>query len=234
MPLRTDVSSRFNLTINGQTYQSSYASAISILSGKNDNIIDYFKWATIEEEVTLSSGDIDITVEYPLPATSSPSEAWLDYIQINARRQLTMSGEQMHFRDIQSIGQNSTKFNLSGANANLLIWDITEPLAVKRQQATLNDASTLEFNAATTELRQFIAFDPAQTLLQPGFVEKIENQNIHGITDADLVILYPLAFEAQAQHLLSTGVLTIIIRWLWFVSINYITNFPQVARIRRR
>ncbi|KAA3625939.1 MAG: hypothetical protein DWQ02_20680 [Bacteroidetes bacterium] len=200
MPLRTDVTSRFNLSINSQTFQSSYASAISILSGKNDNIIDYFKWATIEEEVTLTSGDIDITVEYPLPATSSPSEAWLDYIQINARRQLTMSGEQMHFRDIQSIGQSSTQFNLSGASSNLLIWDITEPLAVKRQQASLN-GGTLEFNAATTELRQFIAFDPSQALLQPGFVDKIENQNIHSITDADLVILYPLAFEAQAQQL---------------------------------
>ncbi len=200
MPLRADVNSRFNLTINGQIINSTYASNITILSGKNDNIIDYFKWATINEEILLNSGDIDITVNYPLPNSSNPSEGWLDYIQINARRQLTMTGAQMDFRDIQSIGQNTTKFSLSGVNANLQIWDITDPLQAKKQETILN-GSKFEFNVATTELKEFIAFDPAQNLLQPGFVDKIANQNIHGLTDADLVIVYPLEFEAQALQL---------------------------------
>lgn len=200
MPLRADVSSRFNLIINGQTINSSYAGAISVLSGKNDNIIDYYKLATIDQNVTLNSGDIDITVTYPLPNTSQPSEAWLDYIQINARRQLIMAGEQMHFRDISSIGQAATTFSLAGAGSNIQVWDITEPLQTRQQAATLN-GSTLQFNAATTSLKNFIAFDPSQGLMQPEFIDKIDNQNIHGLTDADLVVIYPAEFETQAIQL---------------------------------
>jgi hypothetical protein len=200
MPLRSDVTSRFNININGQTLNSSYAGAISILSGKNDNIIDYYKLGTVDESVNLNSGDIDITVNYPLPSSSNPSEAWLDYIEINARRQLKMTGSQMDFRDINSIGQPATEFNLSSAGSNIEIWDISTPLHVQQQNTTLN-GTTMQFIAATDELRSFVAFDPAQELLKPEFIEKIENQNIHGITDADLVIVYPVEFEAQAIQL---------------------------------
>lgn len=200
MPLRADVTSRFNLTINGQTINSSYANLITNLSGKGDNIIDYYKLAKIDEMVTLNSGDIDIKVTYPLPNSSNPSEGWLDYIEINARRQLAMAGSQMSFRDINSIGQSSTQFNLASANSNINIWDITSPLQVVSQEASLN-GNTLQFNASTDELKTFVAFDPTQALIQPDFIAKIENQNIHGITDADLIILYPLDLEAQATQL---------------------------------
>ncbi len=200
MPLRSDVTSRFNININGQTLNSSYAGAISVLSGKNDNIIDYYKLGTVEEMLTLNSGEIDITVTYPTPNSSNPSEAWLDFIEINARRQLKMTGSQMAFRDINSIGQAASEFNLSSASNNITIWDISTPLHTQEQEASLNGPS-MQFIAATEELKSFIAFDASQELIVPGFIEKIENQNIHGITDANLVIVYPVEFEAQAIQL---------------------------------
>lgn len=200
MALRSDVKSKFNLTINGQTFNSSLASLVSRLSGRNDNIINYYHLATIEESINLNSDNVDISVNYPIPNTSQPSEGWLDFIELNVRRQLIMTGSQMAFRDISSIGQNVATFQLGAVNSTTKVWDITDPLHPSGQEINLN-GSLLQFGTVATELKEFIAFDPAQALLEPEFVEKLENQNIHGITEADLVIIYPKDFESQAIRL---------------------------------
>lgn len=201
MALRAATGSTFNLTVNGQSLSSEAASRVSQLSGPQDNIIDYAKPALLDGTVQLSSGEMDFTVQYPRPSANDASEGWLDYIQVHARRSLSMSGNQMTFRDIETMGTGSAQFNMSNANGNLQVWDITDPLQPKNQAFALN-GNQLTFGVSTDTVapRTFVAFDGGG-YLRPEAVGQIENQNVHGIDDVDMVIIYPEVFETQANEL---------------------------------
>ncbi|MFN7120297.1 MAG: type IX secretion system sortase PorU, partial [Saprospiraceae bacterium] len=90
-------------------------------------------------------------------------------------------------------------FQLDNANANLSIWDISNPLQPKNQAFTLNN-NQITFGAATATLKTFIAFDRNQGFLEPEKVGKIANQNIHGIEQTDMIVVYHPDFEAEAQR----------------------------------
>lgn len=201
MILRAENSSRFTLEVNGQRNNSSLAARVSQLSGSSDNTIDYAKLARFDESISVNSDQINININYPI--TGRDSEAWLDFIQINAKRQLLMSGSQMAFRDLTTLDFASTTFQLGNANSDIEIWDITDPLHPKLQ-TTSASGNNLIFGVNTESLREFIAFQKNQNFPTPEAVGKIDNQNLHAITDADMAIVYHPDFEEQvlrlAQH----------------------------------
>ncbi|RMG88039.1 MAG: oxidoreductase [Bacteroidetes bacterium] len=133
------------------------------------------------------------------------NEGWLDYIELNFRRKLIWEGEQLIFRDVSSMAYNLTQFVLSNATSNVEVWDITNPLEPKVRQTDLV-GDEMRFQAMTKDqLLEFVAFDRKNgPFLQPekaGDIAKIDNQNIHGITDADFVIVYPEVFQPEAVKL---------------------------------
>lgn len=199
MALRATDRSYFRINVAGQTLQSQLSNRVSRLT---DNLIDYAKLTTLEGNVSLNNDDIDLSVSYPHPGgVGDGSEGWLDYIQINVERELIMEGDQMAFRHIDSRNANAARFELSGANANLLVWDITDPLRPAAQETRLENG-TLQFGRNTAGvLRQFIAFYPDRNLLRAEAVGPIENQNLHALDDTDMVLLYHPDFADAATQL---------------------------------
>lgn len=166
------------------------------INSSNDS---YASSGVARANITPVGDDISIKVEYP--EISTASEGWLDYIEVNARRRLTMSGAQMEFRDIKSLQQSATTFKLTGGN-NVAIWDITNPQLPVNQQFTKN-GNIQEFGAATAEtLRNFIAWETGASLPSPELaIGGIPNQNLHGLSGYHMAIIYHPNFEAQARRL---------------------------------
>lgn len=158
----------------------------------------YASIVSLSDEFTPTTGDLSLQLKFNRPENIF-NEGWLDYIELNLRRELTMTGDQLHFRDTRSMGNNTSNFNLAGADANLTIWDVTNPLLPKRQQGSLN-GSTFTFGAATDTLAEFIAF-ANNNFLTAEAIGKIENQNYHAIDDVDMAIVYHKDFLAQAERL---------------------------------
>jgi hypothetical protein len=146
-----------------------------------------------------NSSLINLNLTYNKP--NSDSKAWLDYIELNARRQLIMTGNQMGFRDYSTVAAgNITQFNISGVNQNgLNIWEVTDVLNPKNQQYTIS-GTTVSFAVSTDSLREFVAFYKGDSLGIYSF-GKIENQNLHSITQADFIIVAPKKFNNEAQEL---------------------------------
>lgn len=143
-----------------------------------------------------------VTVNVVYPNVSDQSQGWLDYIEVNVRRQLKMSGSYMEFRDLQSMSNDATNFHLGDASGSLTIWDITNPQLPASQQFTQN-GSEVEFGAYTLDsLRNYVAWTSAAVFAKPDKVAgKIANQNLHHLNGLDMVIVYHPEFEAQAQRL---------------------------------
>ncbi|MEI6489844.1 MAG: type IX secretion system sortase PorU [Bacteroidota bacterium] len=125
---------------------------------------------------------------------------WLDYIEVNARRQLTMvgSGDQMIFRDSKSMGTgNVAQFNVTSSQP-IQIWDITDPSNVALQSTTITGNQT-QFVLPTDNLKQFIAFTGG-SYFTPSKVGEVVNQDLHSLSNKDFIIItHPNFYDAAVQ-----------------------------------
>ncbi len=158
---------------------------------------DYAHIGSINESFMPSSENLPVSITYPNTASST---GWLDFIQLNVRRELVFSGNELSFSDPKTLNFPTSTFELANFSNNLIIWDISNPLLPKNQQFELN-GSDASFGVSTNVLRQFIAFDPNGTFETPSAIGNIPNQNIHEIASADLLIVYPIEFESAALQL---------------------------------
>ena len=192
---RNSLSSTYTAKVNGQSFTKNIP---NVLTGNVE--APYARIGLIEESFVASSSNLDVNITYPIVGNGT-NTGWLDYIEMNARRQLSLVSSQLLFQDIQSIGLgNITQFKVAGANGNTTIWDISDPLKPKQQNASL-DNSQLSFGVATDVLKYFVAFNDDANLLTATAVGAVDNQNIHSIEDVDFVILYHPDFESAATQL---------------------------------
>jgi len=144
-----------------------------------------------------NNGSLNIAVQYN---SSDAHEGWLDYIEVNARRKLSMVNDQIAFRDINSLQASSSTFQVDNANPQTEVWDISNPLMPVKQEANLS-GSRLSFGATTDELKSFISFNTNGVFPTAEAIGKIENQNIHGFMNMEMAIVYHKDFKAAAETL---------------------------------
>lgn len=177
--------STFSKTISGVTVSNNDASFASnvVLGGNIQPTSDAFKAKIV------------------YPTVSAQSEGWLDYIEINARRRLSMAGPILEFRDLKTLTEQAATFRLSGASGNTTVWDVTNPRMPFIQQKSQN-GSVLEFGATTLgTLCNFVAFTDAASFSKPEkAVGKIGNQNLHGIENVDFAVIYHPDFQSEAER----------------------------------
>ncbi len=112
----------------------------------------------------------------------------------------------MIYRDMQSVGSGRlSKFVLQNASSNIEIWDVTDPVEVKRIDANLN-GSNLEYVIPTDTLKEFIAFNKTSGFKTPVYqgssdVGYVNNQDLHGLTPPDMIIYSHPDFISYANQL---------------------------------
>ncbi len=145
-----------------------------------------------------SSDVITLNINYNKPNISSIG--WLDEIELNVRRKLIMVGNQLFFRDMNSVGTgNIAEFKISNATDIKKVWDITDPINVKEQAYSFSN-NLLTFNTSTSSLKKFVALtDVYESQLYA--LGHVDNQNLHGITQADMIIVSHPDFLSQAAQI---------------------------------
>ncbi len=191
---RSEINSNFRMSINGVEYTSGSITKVSPSNIESPHA----SRKSLKETETLNSDKISIKIAYP--QINFASSGWLDYISVNARCRLILSEDELVFRDFNSINNTNTTFNLQSSASDTRIWNITNPLNAKKIKTNTNTGD-INFGSATATLQKFIAFDFSQVSKTPEFVEKIENQNLHEIANADMIIIYPTEFADQAEQL---------------------------------
>jgi len=189
---QSQVSSVFSINANGFSRSIPLSGFPSSFYGiQAVNYIDLFNFKS-------SSPTINVNISYNHP--SSNSYGWLNYIEISAYRTLTFTGGQMLFRSIENIGPNSvSEFQISNADINTKVWDVTEPLNPKEVPTSLN-SNTLTFKALTNNLKEFVAFN-SSNFLQPVYRGVVANQNLHGLDQQDYIIVSNPLFLNEANRL---------------------------------
>ncbi len=193
---RSPISSTYVITLGS----TQFSSVIPPVTYKYEQ--DYAKQRVEQFEGAASNSEqIDLQVEYTGTASA---EGWLDYFCLNAQRGLRFENKQLNFRNTQSVGSgNISMFQLSNANTNVIVWDITDPQKPKQVNTAVSSAN-LSFKLATDSLHEFIAFEPSMAytpITSSDDLGVIENQNLHSINQADFVIISHPEFMEYAREL---------------------------------
>lgn len=192
----SSVMSNFALTLNSTSTQSLYVAAKS-----SDTYVEAMSGSSVLT-YTPSGDSFNFNLTYN--SSNSTAIAYLNYVEITARRYLKMNGSCMQFQNIDNLYTDSyNQYLLSGANSNTQIWNIADPTNIV-QVTTQTDASgNLTFTAPAYDLISYIAIDPtsASSFSKPEIIGSISNQNLHALSDIDMVIITPSDFLTQANKL---------------------------------
>ncbi|MFN0174162.1 MAG: type IX secretion system sortase PorU [Saprospiraceae bacterium] len=192
---RSGVSQTVRLEVGGSTFSKTISSV-----AVSNNDAPYASNALLSGSIQPPTDAFKAKIVYP--EVGAQSEGWLDYIEINARRHLTMAGPILEFRDLKTLSQDFATFRLSGASGNTTIWDVTNPQTPYIQQKSQN-GGVVEFGTASLGiLRNFVAFTDAASFSKPERTAgKLGPQNLHGLENLDFVIIYHPDFFAEALRL---------------------------------
>jgi len=176
---RSSGNSTFSIEVGNEQFNTSNITAVNLQNGESL----YAKTVSIFESFQPQGNQFDVTLTFN---ASGENEGWVDFLTMNARRQLTMSSgsSQMSFQDQRSTDFATTTFNISNAN-NAIIWDITNP-----QVPISQENSNGSFGVESNDLRHFLIFQTDGNLLTAEASGKVENQNLHGLDNLDMIIIY--------------------------------------------
>jgi hypothetical protein len=154
-------------------------------------------------EFTPNGSTISAQIDFNKYSNTAEVKGWINYLRVNATRALQMTGNQMHFRDSSATGPgNVCQFGLGSASAVNQIWDVSNYLLPQSIPFTLS-GSAAEWKQSSEITKEYIAFTNSGFLV-PQAIGRVENQNLHGLSDLDLVIV------SAPRHLESANALATI------------------------
>lgn len=191
---RSFVSSTFTITATGMP--SPVIPIIYPVSQAQNT--DFAKTKKVQQTFLPSEDDIVVNITYN--KSTQGSMGWLNYIAINASRNLVFSDDQMHFRNAACVGPgNISEFELSNVSQYTTVWDVSDPFNV-RNIDTFFDDSVMTFRLTTDSLKEFIAFN-GNSFIKVDIVGEVANQDLHSIASTDLIIVSHEDFLDQAERL---------------------------------
>ncbi len=188
---RSGVASTYNFSIGNTNNSMSVAS--TILTRYE---VGFAKTTTKTFDFSPNGDLVNLNITYNKPQNSS--KGWLDFIDVNVRRGLNFTNGQMSFRDRLSASGGISEYRISG-NASFRVWDVSDLFNVN-ERTLIQSSGFKTFKADNSEVKEFVAFNAADTLnVFP--IKAIQNQNLHGLSFKDLIIVTHPLFESQAREL---------------------------------
>lgn len=171
-----------NLATNGEVGQYVYANV-----RKADN-------------VKFNSDKDRINIDLSYSRNTSTSVAWLDYISINAWRELKLTDNMMSFRNPDCFNRYKVYgYEISGVDKSLQVWDVTVPTDPKRVKLQYS-SDKASFVTMGSEQNEFIAFN-GKYYKTATFVSTVSNQNLHSKYNFDYLIITHPDFYSQSLRL---------------------------------
>lgn len=191
---RSPVGSDFSVFNQDQLVKS-----VEIPSVDYDYTGAYARKVRISDSLQVDQDQLDLELRYE--KMSASSRGWLDFITVNATRELKVESGPLHFRLQSPEGTRLQKVQLRNAGDIDYIWDVTDPSNAKLVEFTINQEDVLQFNVELDSLwREFIAFQ-SDGLFTPKVVGNVQNQNLHGLEAANMLIVTKNKYLASAQRL---------------------------------
>ncbi len=188
----SNTSTYFNVKINDKI------EVVNIQKADPDYVDGRFANSTIlNQKIISTDGVLKLDIQYK---GQSNNEGWLNYIEVTGKSLLKIDNSLL-FRNLDSKTSNVANYEISNANSNTIIWDVYDIANSKELYSKLNGDVISVSDETNGLIKEYIAFNSNGSFNFPSNVTKISNQNLHGISNVELIIVYPKEFEAAAIKL---------------------------------
>jgi len=201
---RTATDTPLKVTINGTNLVSGYvpksddptdlAKDVTITGTPGDNVLRGI-WNTTSPKSEQNTVNI-------LYGATGHSNVRLNYIRLNYERELKLyNAPYILFRQPSANGVNS-KFIVKNAGEHVKIWNVGNVENIYEIEGTLNE-NTISFVVNSSLLQEYTAVDVSQKneFPTPEVIGTIENQDLHGLGQQDMVIITHPNFVSQAERI---------------------------------
>lgn len=157
---------------------------------------------TINTSRKLNNENENIKINVNFNSNSAQAEAYIDYICINARRELKTDGSEplLIFYPGSYLPYIKATYNVISDNNNLLFWEITDPQNITNVTTTKIEEG-YKFTTPFDQERRFLVFDPNISYPTISSYEKVENQNLHSLKNIDVIIISDKKLIEAAEEL---------------------------------
>ncbi|MBQ9439382.1 MAG: type IX secretion system sortase PorU [Paludibacteraceae bacterium] len=170
---------------------------------KNESVIRVGESGRTLMSIMAPKGN-KLTAELTYNSPTDNGRFYLNYIELHPQRALKKGNGPLMFNNSYHIfniapGTRGFVYQIAGVSSQGLIFDITDPLAmsafrVQTGQHTFGDEA---------RLKCYVAVEPSDlnALPAPEHVGTVENQDVHSISDVDMLIVTNKLFLRQANQL---------------------------------
>lgn len=158
---------------------------------------NYAKASVIDTQVDVESDTLTFNLSI---RNNTSAMLFLDYVELYGWRQLKRVGHLFPFRLMMSqFGYGASTIWIQNSSADFILWDVTEPMNPIRQEVVVT-GSNMMFAIDEIVEKRYMLFHPSAAL-EVEHWQRIANQNVHAIAEADMLILTSSVFREQAQAL---------------------------------
>ena len=151
-------------------------------------------------EQTVYSDTESITVRYEINAGQANPMLFLEHFMVSFWRELRFVQKDMAFRIAPSqLLSPVARVRLSGVDPLVTCWDVSNPMCPFRQQLEY-DPDGAFFGLDEPSEHRYHLFEQSG-VKRVGTLQPLPNQNLHGLTDAELLIITPKVFQGPAEAL---------------------------------
>ena len=189
--------SSFQVTLNGSPVATQNVAPVTGAA-----FTDIAIASTETRQLALASPGTDLRVGLTYNSNDPSAGGYLDYLDINASRRLTLSGAQLEFRTLTNVGPGAFNRYVLTATGSVApqVWDVTNP----RRPLAYTPAANGSFVAPADTVREFVALQATGSFATPRTFGRVASQNLHALNldgRLDLVIVAAPVFRGQAQRL---------------------------------
>jgi hypothetical protein len=153
-----------------------------------------------QEQNILWNGQPELQLKFTYQSSAEGALCYLNKFELLGRKNLQPAIQTpLFFRDWQSVALNRVAaFQFPYTLSGMRVWEITDPSAIVTMR-NIGTGAFLFYNDAS-RLREYIAFTPTQ-IKTPVALGRIDNQNLHGLTVPEYLIITDPLFMDAAQKL---------------------------------
>jgi hypothetical protein len=169
------------------------------------NVSDYYTKAE-QDSVwieTNAQNNSTQTVQLSFSGRAAGAKVYLNYVEINIPCKLTMQDNALSISNTTLLGTSKgIRFHMTNANNQTQIWRVTDGVNIE-QIPTAVDNNTLSWVGSNTTAEKYVAVNVANAnnWKIPTLIGKVENQNLHALSNIDYVIICPKDFVEPATRL---------------------------------
>ncbi len=193
---QSTIISNMNITANGDNMP-----AISFSRVSNSTSSGLARYGMSQGTVNPAN-TIEIQISYNNNGNPS-ANAYLDYIEVVGKKRLIAANKQFSFRSfVQAKSVGIVSYRIENSTSVFRIWNVTNPINPINIENENSSSNNFVFKANGGNLNEYIVLNENNFFTPKQISDsQIKNQNLHGLSDIEYLIITRKELLSEAQRL---------------------------------